>query len=200
MKKTTRLGNVLGTGSNVYIRQPESGDCDEFINLNRRSLLFYKGLTFPIATREQFAGYIGGCKRDDYKGMLVCRIEDNSIIGSITLSEIVRGVFKSAYLGYQVGAPFAGQGYMTEAIQLVLRFAFDAMKQHRLEANIQPGNVASIALVKRAGFTKEGYSRRYVKISGRWRDHERWALLAEDWRAAKTVRPVSHRTRRGAVE
>ena len=184
MQKSTRLRKALGIGSRVYIRQPESGDCDEFIGLNRRSVHFYKGLTFPVVTREQFASYISQCKRNDYESMFVCRIEDNSIVGAISLSEIVRGVFQSAYLGYQVGAPFAGQGYMTEAIQLVVRLAFDVMKLHRLEANIQPGNLASIALVKRAGFTKEGYSRRYLKISGRWRDHERWALIAEDWRQA----------------
>jgi len=64
----------------------------------------------------------------------------------------------------------------------MLRHVFVTMKLHRLEANIQPRNAASIAVVKRAGFSLEGYSRRYLKIGGRWRDHERWAILAEDWR------------------
>ena len=81
-----------------------------------------------------------------------------------------------------MGAPFAGQGYMTEAIQLMLRYAFKQLRLHRLEANIQPGNIASIALVRRAGFVREGYSRRYLKICGQWRDHERWAIIAEDWK------------------
>ena len=103
-------------------------------------------------------------------------------MGSINVSEIVRGNFRSAYLGYQIAAPFAGQGYMTEALQLALRFAFRELGLHRVEANVQPGNAASIALVRRAGFTQEGFSRRYIKIGGRWRDHERWALLREDWR------------------
>ncbi len=79
-----------------------------------------------------------------------------------------------------IGAKHADQGYMTEALRLALRYAFDLLKLHRLEANIQPGNVASIALVKRAGFNREGYSRRYLKVCGRWRDHERWAIIAED--------------------
>ena len=74
---------------------------------------------------------------------------------------------------------------MTEAVRLLLRHAFARMKLHRVEANIQPGNLASLALVKRAGFIKEGYSRRYLKICGRWRDHERWAILAEDWKAGR---------------
>jgi ribosomal-protein-alanine N-acetyltransferase len=103
-------------------------------------------------------------------------------VGSITLSEIVRGRFESAYIGYQIGAPFARQGYMTEALALALQIAFGRLRLHRVEANIQPRNVASIALVRRAGFRREGLSRRYLKIGGRWRDHERWALLAEEWR------------------
>ena len=103
-------------------------------------------------------------------------------MGSIALSQIVYGGVHSAYVGYQIGAEFSGHGYMTEALRLVLRHAFLKLKLHRLEANIQPENVASLALVKRAGFTKEGYSRRYLKICGRWRDHERWAILVDDWR------------------
>ena len=106
-------------------------------------------------------------------------------MGSIGLSQIFHGGFRSAYVGYQIGEEFSAHGYMTEALQLVLRHAFVNLKLHRLEANIQPGNVASIALVKRAGFVKEGYSRRYLKICGRWRDHERWAILVEDWRKHK---------------
>ena len=186
MKKRTPSPRVLGAASIVYLREPVSADSEEFITLNRRSIHFYKGLTSPILTPQQFANYIGQCKRDDFEATLVCRVEDGIIVGAINLSQIVRGIFKSAYLGYQVGAPFAGHGYMTEGLRLVLRHAFEAMKLHRLEANIQPSNMASIALVKRAGFTKEGYSRRYLKINGRLRHHERWALIAEDWRLTNT--------------
>jgi ribosomal-protein-alanine N-acetyltransferase len=71
---------------------------------------------------------------------------------------------------------------MTEALTLTLRIAFRRLRLHRVEANIQPGNRASIALVRRAGFRREGLSPRYLKIGGRWRDHERWALTVEDWR------------------
>jgi len=191
MTRSTKQQKALATGSTVYLRLPTAEDVDEFIHLNRASLRFYRGLASPILTHEQFANYLSRCQRDDYEGLLVCQKNDDAIVGSINLSQIFRGGFQSAYLGYQVGAPFAGQGYMTEALQLVLRYAFNKMKLHRLEANIQPNNAASIALVKRAGFTKEGYSQRYLKICGRWRDHERWAILAEDWRRRKR--------RRGAV-
>jgi ribosomal-protein-alanine N-acetyltransferase len=97
------------------------------------------------------------------------------------LNEIVRGPAQSAYLGYWIGAPYAKQGYLTEALPLALSHAFHALGLHRVEANIMPTNRPSLALVKRAGFRREGYSPRYLKIAGRWRDHERWALLAEDW-------------------
>jgi [ribosomal protein S5]-alanine N-acetyltransferase len=182
MKTPTRRTCSLATGSIVYIRQPKIDDCDEFTKLNRASIRFYRGLVSPITTERRFADYIKRCAQSDFEGFLVCRKEDDAIVGSINLSQIFRGGFKSAYLGYQVGEPYAGRGYMAEAMELVLRYVFNEMKLHRLEANIQPENSASIALAKRAGFTKEGYSRRYLKIGGRWRDHERWAIIAEDWR------------------
>jgi ribosomal-protein-alanine N-acetyltransferase len=183
MKRTVKQRTAMQIGVAVYLRSPESQDGKEVIELHRASRKFYRGLATPMLTQEGFAAYIERCKQPDFAGFLVCRLEDEAIVGSINLSQIVRGGFHSAYLGYQAGAPFANRAYMTEALALVLRQAFRKLKLHRLEANIQPGNVASIALVRRAGFTKEGYSRRYLKIGGRWRDHERWAILVEDWRA-----------------
>lgn len=188
MRRITRPKNVLKRGSGVYIRAPRPQDRDEFNSLNRASIDFYKGLTSPTTTPKQFTRYLSRCKQNDFEGLLVCRIEDDAIVGSINLSQIFRAGFKSAYMGYQMGAAFAGRGYMTEAIRLALSYAFNDLKLHRIEANIQPHNTASIALVKRAGFTNEGYSRRYLKICGRWRDHERWAILAEDWRASRRRR------------
>ena len=75
---------------------------------------------------------------------------------------------------------------MTEAVSLVLGYAFDNLKLHRIEANVQPHNQPSIAVLRRNGFAKEGFSRRYLKINGRWRDHERWAIIVEDWRKNKS--------------
>lgn len=121
---------------------------------------------------------------EELEGFLIRRIADGQVVGSVELSRIARGNFHSAYLGYEIGAEHRGQGYMSEALRLVLRHAFRTLGLHRVEANVQPGNDASIALVRRAGFTREGFSRRYLKIGGRWRDHERWALLREDWRPA----------------
>jgi ribosomal-protein-alanine N-acetyltransferase len=115
--------------------------------------------------------------------LLVRRRADDAILGVVNLNEIVRGSFQSAYLGYYAFRPHSGQGYMTEGLALVLRHAFEGLGLHRLEANIQPGNRHSRGLVRRLGFRKEGFSPRYLKIGGRWRDHERWAIVREAWTA-----------------
>lgn len=169
----------------VFLRAPAARDREEFIALNRASRRLHRGLVTPPVEPEQFADYVKRCGRNDRACFFVCRVEDGCIVGVMNLSQIARGNLQSAYLGYYAGEPYAGRGYMTEAMRLLLRHAFESLKLHRIEANIQPGNLASIALVKRAGFVKEGYSRRYLKISGRWRDHERWAIVAEDWKAGR---------------
>ncbi|HSS48930.1 MAG TPA: GNAT family protein [Thermoanaerobaculia bacterium] len=172
-------------GTRVRLAFPQEDDGPELIALYRVSRDFYRGLASPPATQEAFARYLERCRQPSYVGLLLRRRSDAAILGSISLSEIVRGIFQGAYLGYQIGAPFARQGYMTEGLGLVLHYAFVRLKLHRLEANIQPGNQPSLALVKRLGFRREGLSPRYLKIAGRWRDHERWAILAEDWRKKK---------------
>jgi [ribosomal protein S5]-alanine N-acetyltransferase len=168
-------------GEKVFLRHPTVRDLNEFITLNRASTRLHRALVSPPVEPEAFHDFLQRSRRDDCACFLICRTEDDAILGAINLSQIFRGGFQNAYLGYYVGERYAGQGYMTEALRLMLRYAFLELKLHRVEANIQPGNVASIALVRRAGFLREGYSRRYLKICGRWRDHERWALIAEDW-------------------
>lgn len=169
-------------GKRVFLRAPVKGDLQESIALNLASRRLHRGLVYPAITGTEFTMFLDRCRQASSVCCFVCRVGDGAIVGSINLSQIFGGGFQSAYLGYYVGEPFAGRGYMTEALQLMLRHAFETLRLHRLEANIQPGNVTSLALVKRAGFAREGYSRRYLKIGGRWRDHERWAILAEDWK------------------
>ncbi|MBV8858769.1 MAG: GNAT family N-acetyltransferase [Acidobacteria bacterium] len=169
----------------VFLRAPAARDREEFIALNRASRRLHRGLVSPPVEPVQFEEYLKRCGREDRANFFVCRAEDGRIVGVMNLSQIARGNLQSAYLGYYVGEPYAGRGYMTQAMRLLLRHAFESLKLHRVEANIQPGNVASIALARRAGFVKEGFSRRYLKLGGRWRDHERWAILAEDWKAGR---------------
>jgi len=167
----------------VFLRAPAPSDRDEFISLMVTSRSFHRPWATAPTDDERFAAYLADSRRSDFEAMLVCRRTDLAILGFFNLSQIVRRSLQSAYLGYAVGKPFAGQGYMREAIDQVLRYAFGDLRLHRIEANIQPGNLASIALARGAGFCREGFSPRYLKIAGRWRDHERWAILADDWRA-----------------
>ena len=165
----------------VYLLRPAPKHAGELISLNRSSLKLHRGLVSPPASPAEFTALLKRSRQASSACFLICRVLDKRIVGAINLSQIFMGPFCSAYLGYYIGAPYAHQGYMTEALQLMLKFAFKQLKLHRLEANVQPRNLASIALVKRAGFVREGFSRRYLKIGGRWRDHQRWAMLAEDW-------------------
>jgi [ribosomal protein S5]-alanine N-acetyltransferase len=111
-------------------------------------------------------------------GYLIHELTSGRVAGFIEVTNIVRGSFQSAYLGFYMFKGFERRGYMTWALREIIRRSWRDLKLHRLEANIQPGNTASIGLVSKLGFVKEGYSPRYLKIGARWRDHERWAILA----------------------
>ena len=120
--------------------------------------------------------------------LLVRERGTEALLGVFNLSQILRGNFRSAYLGYYGHAAFARRGFMTEGLLLVVRYAFVKVGLHRIEANIQPGNRRSIALVEKCGFAKEGFSPRYLRVAGRWRDHERWAITVEGWGARTSAR------------
>ena len=175
------MGPFLLTTDRVGIRRPTEADADEFVALMRAShALHHPWGEYPV-TPEKFAEYLRRRAAPDADGFFVCARATGLIAGVININSIVRGFFHSAYLGYYAAAPYAGRGYMTEGLRLVTRYAFDALELHRLEANIQPANTASIALARRCGFRYEGFSPKYLKICGEWRDHERWAILnAED--------------------
>jgi ribosomal-protein-alanine N-acetyltransferase len=173
----------VNPAARVFLRPPARADQEEFITLMRASRAFHSPWATAPTDPERFAAYLADARRADFEALLLCRTEDEAIMGFFNLSQIVRRGFQSAYLGYAVGKPFAGQGYMRDGLELVLRQAFMSMRLHRVEANIQPTNVSSLALARGAGFRREGFSPRYLKIGGRWRDHERWAILAEEWRA-----------------
>lgn len=184
-------------GVQVVLRPPTLEDQKQFLELNRESHAFHRRYAATPMNVQKFEDFVDRCGRSDAACFFICRKRDGQILGSINLSQIVLGGFRSAYLGYFIGAKYANQGFMTEALQLMLRYAFRKLKLHRVEANIQPDNGPSLALVRRAGFVREGFSRKYLKIDGRWRDHERWTLLAEDWtsRPNGAVRSRTNRSR-----
>src|SRR6266446_2593188 len=155
-----RMPIRIAVGERVFLRKPAVRDREEYLALRRDSARFLgRWEPRPPARRtpsRQFTDWMASARDGRHEKLLICRLDDEAILGAINLNEIVRGPAQSAYLGYWIGVRHARQGYMTEALPL--------------------------ALVRRAGFRREGYSPRYLEIAGRWADHERWALLAEDWR------------------
>lgn len=162
----------------VVIRPPTESDCGEFVRAARRSAGLHGVWTTAPSTAEEFSRYLKASEDPANAFFLVFRRNDGILAGVVSVSNIVRGAFRSGYLGYYAFAGSEGQGNMKAGLRLVIRHAFDELKLHRLEANIQPDNEASIALVRSCGFLREGYSPRYLKIRGRWRDHERWAIIS----------------------
>lgn len=161
----------------VFLRQPSLADMKPFLAAVRESEDLHRPWVAAPNTPARFRAFLKKMQPPTHYIFLVCRREDQAVAGVINLSNIVRGLFQSGYLSYYAFAGHERQGYLREGLQAVIRHAFKVLKLHRLEANIQPGNTASIALVKSCDFRKEGYSPRYLKIGGRWRDHERWAIL-----------------------
>lgn len=177
------------SGPRVYLRPPRKSDGPAFLAAARASRSLHGPWTRPPDTEARYAAFVARYAPRGaptmHAGYLVFRCEDDALVGVFNLSEIVRGAFCSAYLGYFGFAPYAGNGYMTEGLALLLDVAFRRLELHRVEVNIQPTNTRSLRLARRVGFTREGFSRRYVKIAGRWRDHVRFAMLAEDWRTLR---------------
>jgi [ribosomal protein S5]-alanine N-acetyltransferase len=171
--------------SRVCLETASSKRQDEFLERVRASRTVHRPWVKAPHTRKQFRELIARARSERQACFFVCTIESSELVGVINLNEIVRGLFQSAYLGYYAFEPFCGSGYMREGLALVLDRAFGALRLHRLEANVQPGNLRSVQLVAGLGFRLEGLSPRYLKIGGRWRDHERWAILAENWRAER---------------
>ena len=177
---------ILLAGPRVFLRHPVVVDFPEFSALLRASRELHRPWA-PVsehdpASEEAFAKFLASADTPATQRHLVCRHSDGAIVAYFGLSQIALGAFCSSYMGYWTGAPFVRRGYATEAMALTLERAFTQLGLHRVEANIIPDNVPSLALARRCGLRREGYSPRYMKIAGAWRDHERWAITIEDWR------------------
>lgn len=163
------------------IEAPSRRYRSEFLDAVARSRRLHLPWVSPPRTARAFDAFLARLKRPGNAGYWI-RTETNELAGVVNISEIVGGNFLSGYLGYYAFVPHNGRGYMTEGMSAVVARAFRELRLHRLEANIQPGNEASLRLVRRLGFRREGFSPRYLKIAGKWRDHERWAITVEDWK------------------
>jgi ribosomal-protein-alanine N-acetyltransferase len=173
-------------GARVRLRVLDRADREEFLALARASRQLHRPWTYPPERADQFDDLFARSRRDDFVCLLAVTRQEDAIAGVFTISQIVRGAFQSAYLGYYANAAFAGQGLMREAMEQVLDHTFGPLALHRLEANIQPGNGPSIALARGAGFRLEGFSPRYLLIGGQWRDHERYAITVDERAAQKS--------------
>lgn len=179
--------NLKLRGTRLYLRYPIIEDCAEFLAKAKSSQNFHRNLVNPAKDEESYLRFVERSETQANEFFLICRNQDEKIVGTINLSQIFRLGFQNCYLGYYLFEDFIGKGLMTEAVGLVLLYAFKNLKLHRVEANVQPENKASIAVLKRSGFAKEGFSRKYLKVGGRWRDHERWAIIKEDWKYEKKL-------------
>ena len=169
----------------VEISTPTRKDEAEFIAAMTASADLHRPWLYPPVTSQAYREYLARLIPDRKHGFLARRAEDRALVGWLNVSDIVRGALQGANVSYGGVAAHRGQGYMSEALELVLHEAFVTLGLHRLEANIQPANQGSLALARRAGFVLEGFSPGYLKIAGEWRDHERWALRSEAWVARR---------------
>lgn len=166
----------------IHLRLLCENDETKFIATMQKSKDFHYPFIIAPQTQDEFQAFFEKSQQENRRCFLALNQEED-IIGVFNISEIVPGVFQSAYLGYFASVTYAGQGLMSQALKLVLKEIFLNLKLHRIEANIQPTNTASLHLVRKNGFFKEGFSPRYLKVNGAWCDHFRFALTYEDWLA-----------------
>ena len=136
-----------------------------------------------VAYRRRVRHYQREIRGDLGYAFFIFRDEDNCLAGGITLSNVRRGVTQAVTLGYWIGAPFAGNGLMSDAVSAVLPFVFDTLRLHRIEAACLEHNHASIRVLEKTGFRREGVAKKYLKINGIWQDHLLFGLLEEDRKA-----------------
>ncbi|MET0343705.1 MAG: GNAT family protein [Polyangiales bacterium] len=165
-------------GPRTTLRPIEARDELAFLAAAHESTALHADWVAAPRDAAAFSAYVGR-RGDTFLPLGLFDTTSHQILGVFNLSQIFMGPFCSAYLGYYAFAPHHGRGYMREGMTLLLRLAFGHVGLHRVEANIQPENTASIALVQRTGFQREGYSPGYLFIAGAWRDHERWAMRRE---------------------
>src|SRR5271170_908999 len=170
-----------GPIAGVVLNRACRADWAELVRGNQASRAYHHPWAEPFTDESGFDAWLTRSLTGPHVQLVARVAASGEVIGVVNLNDIVGGFFQGAYLGYYSMVHHAGRGLMTEAVGLAVSFAFADLGLHRLEANIQPDNHRSLALVRRLGFRREGYSLRYLRIGGAWRDHERWAVLADEW-------------------
>ncbi|MCW5695895.1 MAG: GNAT family N-acetyltransferase [Bauldia sp.] len=175
-------------GQAVLIRPPSVNDFPQWALLRSESRRFLAPWepVWPadelsrLAFRRRIRRYQREAREGSGYPFFVFSVDGSLLLGGLTLSHVQRGVTQSCSLGYWMGERYAGKGYMTDAVRVALSFAFDALRLHRVEAACLPHNAASIRLLEKVGFSREGYARRYLCIDGRWQDHLLFAIVSDD--------------------
>ena len=183
------LGPIIES-ERVVLRTPQMADFPEWAELRAASRDFltpWEPVWSPdelsrASFRRRIRHYLRDLREDVGYALFVFAKDSDALVGGMTLCNVRRGVTQSCTLGYWIGAPYARQGYMTSAVSAVAPFVFDSLELHRIEAACIPGNIASVRLLERTGFTREGLARRYLRINGLWQDHLLYALLDSDAR------------------
>lgn len=171
----------------VHLERPSTRRERDYLDAAHRSRELHRGLVTAAANPSEYRDYLRRTQRESQEAFFVVATDSQELAGVVNINDIVREQEQSGRLGYYAFVPHAGTGCMREGLLHVVRLAFLEVGLDRLEANVQPGNHRSIALVAGLGFQREGELRGYLKIGGRWRDHERWSLLATDWRAKPSL-------------
>ena len=175
-------------GEGIYLRTPVAADFKEWAQLRAESRSFLTpweplwpndDLT-RTAFRRRLRRYQREIRDDQGYPFFMFRAGDDVLVGGLTLTHVRRGVSQSCMLGYWMGASHADRGYMTNGVRAILPFIFETLKLHRVEAACLPHNVASIKLLEKVGFTREGHARNYLCINGQWQDHLLYARVFED--------------------
>lgn len=177
-------------GERVQLRLPQAADWSEWVQLRAESRDFLTPWepTWPsdaltrAAFRRRLRRHTREAREDSAYAFLIFRQADDALLGGLTLSNVRRGVTQSCSVGYWIGRRFARRGYMSDALCTTVHFVFDQLHLHRLDAACLPNNEASTGVLRRVGFTEEGYARQYLCIDGIWRDHLLFAILAGDAR------------------
>lgn len=174
-----RGGKAIIEGDSVFLKYPHRSDFSQWSDLRRSSAHFLQPWepTWPMddLSRTAFERRLQRYRLEVNAGtghpFFIIRAADRQLLGGITLGNIRKGVSQSGQIGYWIGAPFAHQGYMSEALSLICTLGFSHFGLHRLEAACIPSNAHSIGLLEKVGFEREGHLRSYLKINGAWQDH-----------------------------
>lgn len=180
-------------GNRVNLRLPELGDYRAWASLRQESRAFLEPWeprwSPDELERSAWRLRIRRYREDFEQGIAVAFFifenRSGKLAGGITIGNIRHGVAQSGQIGYWVGERYAGQGLMLEALNLVVPFAFETLRLHRIEAACIPDNARSVRVLEKAGFQREGLLRSYLRINGIWQDHFLYALIADD-RGGKT--------------